>query len=1068
MKRLIQIVSIFFIFIQSHGQYSTLGTDFWVSWMQNFDSPENCILYITSGVGATGTVSMPGTGWTQNFTVGANGAITITVPTAQNPCIATANTVLNRGVRVVSNNPIAVFTVNQRIASTDATLVLPVSALGDEYYVTAYSVLSGQPSQFVVVGIENNTSIQITPKTAVIGGVGANVPFNITLNAGQVYLVQSNGDLTGSVVKATTSNNCNNFAVFSGNRCANVPTTCTYCDHLFEQMIPLKAWGNNYATAPLMARNGDQFRILASENATTININGGAGINLNAGQFHEVMLTQASYITSNKPISVAQYSRGQSCDGASSDPFMIILSPVEQFIDHIVFFSFLAGNVTTLATNIITKTANTGLATLDGAAIPGWATIPSNPTYSFARRIVTQGSHTLHSDSGVVAIVYGYGNVESYGYLAGANVQPLNVGFSIIVDNDTIPYDVFHDTLNCNQQTVSFMTDPNAPITDISWDFDDGTTGLNSPITHTFPGAGTYYVTLYYMRLGSCILDSLVLPVTINSTLPSLTLPNDTVFCSATATFVLDATTIGASTYLWHDNSTNPTYTVVHPGGTYSVTVTDPQNCSITGSVDVQYIDLQLTGSQTNVTCMGLTDGSATVNASGGNTPYTYSWSTTPVQTTATASNLTSGTYTVTVTENNGCTATTSFTITEAGLLNLITDSTAVSCFGYSDGSASVTVSGGVSPYTYEWNGNQTLNTSGLTGATAGTQTVIVTDSNGCAASVSITINSPDLLVASIDFVSPAACASVPGQMTSSAIGGTPPYSYLWSTTPAQTGATATNLPAGTYTVTITDDNGCSSIASAEYTTIDVSFLHTPEYCDQGNGTATVNVNQFTGAYTVLWNTGSSNETITGLSSGVYTITVTDNNGICVTSVTIPEVQGPIASFTMSPNPATMGEDEVNFYNQSIGGNSYFWSFGDDTYAFDENPIHTYFDSGTFTVWFIVTDQNNCSDSISQNILIHDIFTFYVPNAFSPNGDGVNDYFMPFGLNMQPDNYEMLIYDRWGQLVFRTESINVPWDGRTSGTENFIEKTDVYSYVIHFRDSKGIDREMRGIVTVVF
>jgi hypothetical protein len=487
MKKIARSIILLLISLQTFGQYSTLGTDFWVSWMQNFDSPENCILYITSGVGATGTISMPGTGWSQNFTVAANGSVTVTVPTAQGPCISTPNTVLNKAVRITSNNPIAVFTVNQRIASTDATLVLPVAALGDDYMVTTYTVLSGQPSEFVVVGIDNNTSIQIIPKAAVNGGVGANVPFNITLSAGQVYLVQSNGDLTGSTVKATNTNQCNNFAVFAGNRCANVSTACTYCDHLFEQMIPLKAWGNNFATAPLLARNGDVFRILAAENGTTININGGAGINLNAGQFHEVMLTTASFITSNKPISVAQFSRGTSCDGASSDPFMIILSPVEQFIDHIVFFSFLAGNVTTLGTNIITKTAYTGLATLDGAAIPGWAVIPSNPTYSFTRRNVTQGSHTLHSDSGVVATVYGYGNVESYGYLAGANVQPLNVGFVIIVDTDTIPYDVFQDTLNCNQQTVTFMTDPNAPITDISWDFGDGTTGQNSPITHTFP-----------------------------------------------------------------------------------------------------------------------------------------------------------------------------------------------------------------------------------------------------------------------------------------------------------------------------------------------------------------------------------------------------------------------------------------------------------------------------------------------------------------------------------------------------------------------------------------------------
>ena len=132
-------------------------------------------------------------------------------------------------------------------------------------------------------------------------------------------------------VTATDSGNCNNFAVFAGNKCANVPLSCTYCDHLYEQMIPIKAWGKQYITVPLMTRVGDTYRIIASEDGTTVNINGGAAINLNAGQFYETTLTPASFIEGNNPISVAQYSEGTSCDGVTSDPFMIMLSPVESY-----------------------------------------------------------------------------------------------------------------------------------------------------------------------------------------------------------------------------------------------------------------------------------------------------------------------------------------------------------------------------------------------------------------------------------------------------------------------------------------------------------------------------------------------------------------------------------------------------------------------------------------------------------------------------------------------------------------------------------------------------------------
>lgn len=1066
MKKLIIATFLSFQALLMSAQYSTSGTDFWVSFMQNFDNPANCILYITSNVASTGTVSMPGTGWSQNFTIVANGSATIQVPDAQGPAIATPNAVINKGIRIVSNNPIAVYAANQRTASSDATLVLPVVALGDEYRVMSYSVLSGQPSQFVVCGIQNATSIQITPTAAVTGGVGAGVPFNITLNAGQVYLVQSAGDLTGTVIRATDINNCNNFAVFSGNRCANVPTSCTYCDHLYEQALPIKAWGNNYATAPLMTRNGDLYRILASQNATTINVNGGANINLNAGQYHEVTLTPGSFITSNKPISVAQYSRGTSCDGVTSDPFMIMLSPVEQFMDYIVFQAFNTTNINQFYTNIITKTANTGLVRLDGAVVPGWTAIPSNPTYSYARRNIAQGSHILNSDSGLVATVYGFGDVESYGYLAGANVIPLNVGFAIIVDGDTIDYDVFHDTLNCNQQTVTFITDPTANITDISWDFGDGTTGINSPITHSYTSAGDYTVTLYFQRIGSCVLDSLELQVVVSNDLPPLQFPNDTVFCDNNASLQIDVTTPGV-TYLWNDNSTNPTYTITSPG-TYSVTVTDQFNCSVSATVDVDYVNLTASATSTDVTCMGMDDGTANVTPSGGYLPYTFSWNTNPVSTTQTITNLPAGTYMVTVTEDNGCTATAEVTITESGLLDIISDSSGVSCFGLSDGSASVSVSGGASPYTYEWNTTPIQYTAGITDIVAGTYTVTITDDNGCAASVNITVPTPTQVVADIPTISPASCTGTLGQMNASASGGTPPYTYAWSTTPSQTGITATGLAAGTYTVTITDDNGCTGTSSAEYTTITLSFSTEPEYCDQQNGSATVSVDDYTGTYSIQWNTGATTGNIQTLSAGSYTVTVTDDNGSCTMSVNIQEINGPMASFTMDPNPATVGDDQVNFYNQSIGGNSWLWDFGDYSASNLENPNHMYYTSGTYTVWLIVTDEHNCTDTTSNIITIQDMFTFYVPTAFSPNGDGINDVFMPYGMNIQSDNYNMSIYDRWGRLIFETTSVNTPWDGKVNGSDELLHKIDVYTYKIGFRDSKGLDREIIGRVTLVF
>ncbi len=583
MKKFLLLFAFLLNFLNLNAQYSTLGNDFWVSFMQNFNVPANCIIYITSPQGATGTVSMPGSGWSQNFTVGANASIGIQIPAAQNPNIENSNVVLNKGVHVVSNNPIAVYAANQRDASSDATLVLPVQALGDQYMIMSYTVLSGYPSEFIIIGVENNTSIQIIPKAAVIGGVGANVPFNITLNAGEVYMVQSNGDLTGSTVKATNLNTCNNFAVFAGNKCAYVPTTCTSCDHLYEQMIPLKAWGKNYITSPLMTRSSDQFRILAMENSTSIQINGGAPINLNAGQYYETSLSQASFITSNNPISVAQYSQGTTCDNTLSDPFMIILSPVEQFIDNIVFQAFNTDVIHQFYSNIITKTANTNLVTLDGSTLTGWSTIPSNNLFSYTRININQGTHILDSDSGLTAIVYGFGEDDSYGYLAGANVKVQQVGPSIVINNDTIPYSLFHDTI-CNNQLITFIADTSSHIYNIHWDFGDGNTANGANVSHSYQSSGTYNLTMYFTRPESCIEDSISTIININDISVQIT-PNNPQICSGNS-IVLNVS--GASTYSWNTGGNTASITVTPSATTtYTVTGTSTEGCTGTATITV-------------------------------------------------------------------------------------------------------------------------------------------------------------------------------------------------------------------------------------------------------------------------------------------------------------------------------------------------------------------------------------------------------------------------------------------------------------------------------------------------
>jgi hypothetical protein len=183
-----------------------------------------------------------------------------------------------------------------------------------------------------------------------------------------------------------------------------------------------------------------------------------------------------------------------------------------------------------------------------------------------------------------------------------------------------------------------------------------------------------------------------------------------------------------------------------------------------------------------------------------------------PAQTTATASGLVAGTYTVTVTDDEGCSAIASVTINQPAQIGLTMTKVDVSCFGGNDGSATVTVSGGSAPFTYLWNTVPAQTTATASGIVAGTYTVTVTDDEGCSATASVTINQPAQIDLTMSKVDVSCFGGNDGSATVTVSGGSAPFTYLWNTVPAQTTATASGLVAGTYTVTVTDDEGCSNI----------------------------------------------------------------------------------------------------------------------------------------------------------------------------------------------------------------------------------------------------------------
>ncbi len=521
--------------------------------------------------------------------------------------------------------------------------------------------------------------------------------------------------------------------------------------------------------------------------------------------------------------------------------------------------------------------------------------------------------------------------------------------------------------LNCNNTSVVLdgSGSSQGPNFSYLWTGPGIQSGGNTP-NPTVNAPGNYTILVTNTSNGCTKTD--VATVTQTPALGAAISASQNVACNGANTGSATAAGSGGSTpytYAWSNNANTPQITNL-AAGTYTVSITDADNCTATASVAItQPPALNANASATGETFVGANDGTATASPTGGVPGYTYAWSNSA--TTQTITGLAPGNYTVVVTDANGCTAAQTVTVASFSCAGFGANMASVnpSCNGGSDGSATATATGGTAPYTYLWSNGET--TSSISGLPAGSYTASVTDENGCEVTGNVSLTAPPALNLTVQQTNVACHGESSGSATVSATGGTPGYGYAWSN--GGSGASQNNLPAGTYTVSVTDANSCLA-------TVQVNISEPPALTgnltasgesgvNANDGTASVAMSGGVAPYTYLWSNNATSSAITGLEPGNYCVSVTDANGCtftgCATVVPFGCIDQTLA--VSGENVSCAGGDDGTAQVVATGFAdplTFLWSNGGTGSTVGN------LSAGTYSV--SVTDANGCASSKSIEI----------------------------------------------------------------------------------------------------
>ena len=392
------------------GDFSNAGKEFYLCFQRNYKPPrlqkENGVrlsLFITASQDANVKINIESLNYNKEYQVKAGEMKEINIdPSCE---ITSDDEVVRNSIYISSDVPVVVYGLNTMHQTTDTYTAIPVKSLGMEYYVMCYSTSVGYTSQYAIIAAEDNTKIEISPGPS---SATARQGKKFTLNRGEVF--QSCGDieldeddLTGTYIKSDKK-----IAVFSGHQCAYVPKNVIACNHLVEQLPPLKYWGNDYVVPPLEGRTGSVIRILASENNTIVTA-GQEKFTLRAGEFTELNVGKATLkIKADKPVLTAQFSRGFKSGDSTGDPMMMIIRSLNTASNEYRFATPING----LWKHYINITASSDALkemTLDGKAIGQSLFNNAGDDLKTAAIPVEHGSHIIKSGKKFCISIYGFG-----------------------------------------------------------------------------------------------------------------------------------------------------------------------------------------------------------------------------------------------------------------------------------------------------------------------------------------------------------------------------------------------------------------------------------------------------------------------------------------------------------------------------------------------------------------------------------------------------------------------------------------------------------------------------------